>query len=314
MPPPLQNQHSQIMLHVWIYVYLCLSLSYRMDKDMKRLQFEVEIAASCECVWFALWDEAHYARWTRVFAAGSRAVSDWGVGAEIEFLSAEGAGLYSRIERNAPFSEIFFTHLGAVTNGVRTAFGAESAGLIGAQENYILSVWGEGTRLIVELDTLPDHVAYFQEMFPKALALAKEAAENMCILVEATLDAPLARVWDAWTSPEHIVQWNFASEEWHCPSATNNLQVGGVFSYRMEARDGSFGFDFKGLYLDVLPQEKIIYDLGEDRLVVISFSTSGNKTMVLQAFVPETQNALSLQKQGWQSIMNNFVKHVETLN
>ncbi|UEG49667.1 SRPBCC family protein [Ferruginibacter lapsinanis] len=131
------------------------------------------------------------------------------------------------------------------------------------------------------------------------------------ITVEASIDAPVEKVWQLFTSPEHIVKWNNASEDWHTTKAENDLRVGGTFSSRMEAKDGSFGFDFGGVYTKVVPNEEIAYTLGDNRKVVIVFTVSHHKTIVTETFEAEQTNPIDMQKQGWQSIMNNFKKYVE---
>ncbi len=134
------------------------------------------------------------------------------------------------------------------------------------------------------------------------------------ITVSTVVDAPVARAWEAFTHPEHITQWNFAAPEWCCPSAENDLRVGGEFSSRMEAKDGSFGFDFAGVYTDVQPLESFSYALGDERRVTVSFEAiSSDLTKVTEVFDPETVNPEEMQRGGWQAILDNYKKHTETL-
>ncbi len=135
--------------------------------------------------------------------------------------------------------------------------------------------------------------------------------ETTVITVDALIDAPIEKVWDYWTKPEHITQWNFASDEWHSPKAENDLRVGGKFSSRMEAKDGSFGFDFGGVYDAVEDKKHIAYTLGDNRKVSVDFSTEGDKTKLVENFEAEGTNPVEMQKGGWQAILNNFKKHVE---
>jgi len=132
------------------------------------------------------------------------------------------------------------------------------------------------------------------------------------ITVEATVLAPVEKVWKLWTGPEHITKWNNASDDWHTPSATNDLRVGGKFSSRMEAKDGSFGFDFGGTYTTVKVNELIAYTLGDERKVEIKFSPNGNGTKVTETFEAEGTNPVEMQRDGWQAILNNFKKYVES--
>jgi uncharacterized protein YndB with AHSA1/START domain len=137
--------------------------------------------------------------------------------------------------------------------------------------------------------------------------------EQSNITVEAIINAPVETVWQCWTEPKHIVNWNNASDDWHTTEATNDLKIGGKFSSIMAAKDGSFSFDFWGIY-DVVETHKLLaYTLGDGRDVTISFSKNGNQTTVTEVFEPEDQNSIELQKGGWQAILDNFKKYVESL-
>jgi uncharacterized protein YndB with AHSA1/START domain len=132
------------------------------------------------------------------------------------------------------------------------------------------------------------------------------------IKIEATVNAPLQQVWDAWTKPEHITKWNFASDDWQCPWAKNDLRVGGKYAARMEAKDGSFGFEFEAIYDEVTDQKKITYTMGDGRKATTDFENLGGKTKVTTVFDAEKQNSEEMQKGGWQAILNNFKKYVES--
>jgi uncharacterized protein YndB with AHSA1/START domain len=131
------------------------------------------------------------------------------------------------------------------------------------------------------------------------------------ITVETTVNTPVEKAWTLWTGPEHITHWNNASDDWHTPSAKNDLRVGGQFSYRMEAKDGSFGFDFGGVYDEVKTNERIAYTIGDGRKVKIIFTRQGNGTKVVETFEAENTNPIELQRGGWQSILDNFKKYAE---
>jgi uncharacterized protein YndB with AHSA1/START domain len=131
------------------------------------------------------------------------------------------------------------------------------------------------------------------------------------ITVETTVQAPVNKVWEFWIEPTHITKWNNASDDWHTPIAENDLQVGGKFLTRMEAKDGSFGFDFGGVYDEVRLHEAISYTLGDGRQVTITFVSQGNETKVIEAFDAENTNPIEMQKAGWQAILDNFKKYVE---
>ena len=138
-----------------------------------------------------------------------------------------------------------------------------------------------------------------------------QTQEKTVITVETTVNAPVEKVWKIWTSPEHITQWSTASDDWHTTKSENDLRPGGKFSSRMEAKDGSMGFDFEGIYDEVTENKTIAYTLGDGRKVSITFSSEGNQTSVTENFEAENTNPVVMQKGGWQAIMNNFKAYVE---
>jgi uncharacterized protein YndB with AHSA1/START domain len=131
------------------------------------------------------------------------------------------------------------------------------------------------------------------------------------ITIQATVLADRNKSWSHYTEPAHITQWNFASEDWCCPAASNDLVAGGKFSWRMEAKDGSFGFDFEGVFTEIVPLEKLKYVFMDQREAEISFSDLSEGTLVKIVFDAENENSLELQQSGWQSILNNFKLHTE---
>lgn len=132
------------------------------------------------------------------------------------------------------------------------------------------------------------------------------------ITIEATVGAGVGAVWDLWTKPEHITKWNFAADTWCCPRATNELKVGGKYAARMEAKDGSFGFEFEAIYDEVVEKKTLAYTMGDGRKATTNFQDIGGKTKVTTLFDAEKENSEEMQKQGWQSILNNFKKYVES--
>lgn len=137
---------------------------------------------------------------------------------------------------------------------------------------------------------------------------------NSSIHIQTEIKAPIELVWKSYTSPEHVRNWNFASEDWHCPSAEIDLQPGGIYLARMEAKDGSFGFDFRGMIETVSPHSKLAYILDDGRHVETKFETTPNGTLVTTIFDPEMQNPRELQEQGWLAILTNFKQYTETLH
>lgn len=132
------------------------------------------------------------------------------------------------------------------------------------------------------------------------------------ITVSATISAALAKVWDSYTNPRHIVNWNFADPCWHCPSAENDMRIGGTYKARMEARDGSVGFDFEAVYTEINQYKNFSYEFG-GRTATVLFKESANHTLVIITFDPESENPIDMQKSGWQLILNNFKSYTETI-
>lgn len=131
------------------------------------------------------------------------------------------------------------------------------------------------------------------------------------ITVQTTIQADIDKVWNSWTKPEHIINWNFANEEWCCPKAKNDLKTNSKFTYRMEAKDGSMGFDFTGNYEKVIEKELITYKIEDGRLVKIEFSKKENEVIISETFDAEGTNSDEQQRAGWQAILDNFKKYVE---
>lgn len=131
------------------------------------------------------------------------------------------------------------------------------------------------------------------------------------ITVQIIINAPIGTVWKKWTNPDDIIKWNNASDDWHTSRAENDLRVGGKFLCRMEAKDGSMGFDFSGVYDNIKTNELIEYTIGDGRKVKISFTTEENKTKVVETFETESTHSIEQQRSGWQSILDNFKKYVE---
>lgn len=132
----------------------------------------------------------------------------------------------------------------------------------------------------------------------------------MKISVETPVKAPLAKVWDAYFTPADIMQWNAASDDWHTPSASVDLRVGGQFVSRMEAKDGSEGFDFGGTYTKVVPQKLVEYEFG-GRHATVEFAEAAGGSNVRVSFDAEDENSAEMQRGGWQAILDRFARHVE---
>jgi uncharacterized protein YndB with AHSA1/START domain len=132
------------------------------------------------------------------------------------------------------------------------------------------------------------------------------------ITIQAIVSANKQKTWNYYTQPEHIVHWNFATDDWRCPRASNDLSVGGKYIARMESKDGSVGFDFEATYTEIIEGEKFTYTMPDSRVVHVRFNVAGDKTEVVITFDAETENSLELQRSGWQAILNNFKKYTES--
>ncbi len=140
------------------------------------------------------------------------------------------------------------------------------------------------------------------------------STEKTTITIEAHINAPAQKVWSIWTNPEDITKWNTPSPEWHTPRAEHDLKPGGAFTYHMEARDGSMGFDFGGVFNVVTPNEYLEYTIGDGRKVKINFNADGEKTHIVEAFEAESENPVDMQRDGWQAILNSFKSYTEAQN
>lgn len=279
--------------------------------SLKKVSFSISINAAANKVWDILWNDETYPKWTSVFMEGSCATSDWNEGSKIHFTDGKGGGMYSIIEKKVPGEFMSFRHMGEVKDGVEQPVD-EAKGWNNSHENYTLKETDGKTDLTVEIDVVEEMMDYFTKTFPAALEKIKQLAEaKTAITIETIVQAQVDKVWEYWNKPEHITKWCNASPDWHTPRAENDLQVGGKFSTRMEAKDGSMGFDFWGLYDEVKPNEFIAYTMGDGRKASLIFTGDGNSTTITETFEAEDQNPVEMQRGGWQAILDNFKAHVE---
>lgn len=280
---------------------------------LKKMNFSISINASKEKVWNALWDNENYKKWTAAFSEGSYAVSDWNEGSKILFLDGKGSGMYSIIAKKVPEEIMSFRHIGEVKDGIEQPLDERTKAWSGGLETYTLKDVAGVTEVHVALDVPGDFIDYFEKTFPVAMENAKKLAEAKAVInIATTVHAPVEKVWTYWTKPEHITQWNNASPDWHTPHASNDLQAGGKFLSRMEAKDGSMGFDFWGIYDEIKTNELIANTLGDGRKMSVHFTAEGDTTKVVESFEAEDMNSLEMQRGGWQSILDNFKKYTES--
>lgn len=276
-------------------------------------EYKIDINASAQKVWFALWDDHHYRKWTSVFSEGSYAKTDnWKEGSIVHFLDPKGNGMYSMITENKPFQKMTFTHKGEIKDFKEQTVDEKSEQWVNAVESYTLTEQNGITHLVVEANLPEDFLEFTDRTFPMGLNIVKESAEVFCIIVQTEVKAPSEKVWEKWINPADIVKWNFASDDWCCLRAENDLRIGGKFSARMEAKDGSAGFDFEGTYRIIATNQIIEYMIADGRKVKILFEEERDRTVITEIFGPESINPFELQRDGWQSILNNFKRYVES--
>ena len=286
---------------------------------MERKEFTSTINASREKVWEALWSDETYPKWTAPFSEGSRAKSDWKEGSKVYFINADGEGMVALIDKRKDPEIMNFKHIGMVDKNGNEDYESEKVkSWAGLMENYRLEDKNGKTNLTVTMDLKAEYKDYFLKTWPKALEKLKEIAENDSqmknpITISAIVNAPVEKVWEVWNTPEHIENWNAASDDWHTTSAKNNLKKGGKLSYRMEAKDGSTGFDFEGIYSEVKPNKSLSYKFSDGRRVSVIFNEKDNNTLIKESFEAENQNSRQMQQEGWQAILNNFKKYAENL-
>jgi uncharacterized protein YndB with AHSA1/START domain len=280
---------------------------------MKKLTFSIDINAPKEKVWYSLWDEENYENWTSVFCEGSSTISDWNEGSKIYFLAPNGDGMNSKVTLHKPFETMLLCHYGEIKDFKELPTTDETQAWSGSEERYDLTENNDVTTVKVTVDVVEKYLDYFNDVFPQGLEKLKVIAESetKSITVKTTLDASLEEVWNKFTQPEHIINWNFASEDWHCPKAENHLEVGQNFVFTMASKDGEMSFDFVGTYQEVIPLKKLVYTIADGRRVTVKFDVMDKKVILTENFTPETENTFELQRGGWQSILDNFKKYTK---
>lgn len=282
---------------------------------MEKIRLTTDINASRERVWDMLWNLDTYRTWTSAFAEGSDVKTDgWKEGSKLYFLDGNGSGMVSMVDAHRPNEFMAFKHLGEVHEGKEDTISDKIKQWAGALETYRLEGENGTTRLTVESDVTDDFKEYLLKAWPVALEKIKGLCEGTVkplITVSAEINTPVQKAWKYWTEPEHITQWNFATDDWHCPAASGELKVGGKFSATMASRDGQFSFAFEGVYTEIKEPHALGYSIADGRKVKIHFEEKENKTIVREQFEAENMHSLELQRDGWQSILNNFKKYTE---
>jgi uncharacterized protein YndB with AHSA1/START domain len=287
-------------------------------RPMKKLHLSTSINAPVQKVWNAVVTKELYEQWTAAFMPGSTFEGKWEQGAEMRFLGPSNTeardGMFSMIAEVRKHGFISIKHLGMITNGVVDTTSPAVKEWTPSFENYTFKATPTGTEFILDMDAPDAFYDMFMDMWPRALERLKEVVEtgkSSWIDTSTLITAPLEKVWEYYTKPEHITNWAFASDNWEAPAAENDLRVGGRFKTVMAAKDKSAQFDFTGSYTAVKPHELLKYTLDDGRKVIVSFSPAGPHVQVAVAFQAESENSRELQQTGWQAILENFKKYVE---
>jgi uncharacterized protein YndB with AHSA1/START domain len=267
------------------------------------------IKTSKETLWQQLFEANSYTVWATAFSHGSYTKGTMQQGQQMQYLDTAGNGLASVIKDCVVNESLIIEHHYEVKN---FEIDSTKQDWYGMQEIYRLNkINDEETELELSIVSIESFLAYFDATLPNAISTIQWLCEKNIISIAAEINAPLDKVWNCYTEPQHLMKWNFATPEWHCPKANADLQVGGKFSQTMAAKDGSFSFDFEGVYTEVVANTKLAYTMSDGRDASILFIDMGQYIRVIISFEPEQQNPRELQMAGWQAILNSFKKYAE---
>ena len=286
---------------------------------MHKLHQSITINASKQRVWNAITNLSQYKIWTEAFTPGSYFEGNWQQGEKMKFLAKDKeniSGLTSVISENRLFEFISIKYLGLVKNGMEDFTSEEAKKWTPCFENYtLLEKDFEITEFVVDMEVADGFEEEMEKMWQKGMLSLKEISEKPFekISIQVSVNKPVEAVWECYTNPENIKKWNFASPNWHCPKAENDLKIGGRFSYTIAAKDESFSFDFSGTYTKIENYKLIEYILDDGRKVQTIFEEKEGKIKVITNFEAEAENSLEMQKQGWQAILDNFKKVCDEL-
>ena len=292
-------------------------LKQRKESLMKRIRLERTFQATQELLWELIVDPVHYRYWTEAFSVGSDFIGDWSKDSLMHFVSEEQGllnGMIAKIEeRNYPES-ISIHHIGLLIDGVSDYDSPYAKEWTPSYENYRL-IKLDATQCLFQLEQdLPEeHASSMLQAWELAFdkiatyLVSSDTIGKVITLREMSIHTP-SYLWHKLTTPDRIMTWNFASPDWHCPNATIDLQIGGEFHYEMAAKDGSVSFDFWGTFVEIIPNKKLSFVLGDGRAVTIEFSESIHGTLLKEYFEPEQENNLDLQRSGWLAILRNLAQ------
>jgi uncharacterized protein YndB with AHSA1/START domain len=285
---------------------------------MQKIEFSTRIKAPVEKVWFKMFNDESYRVWTKAFNPTSYFVGDWfKKGSEIKFMGTDDkgeiGGMLALINDIVPYGFMSLKHIGMLKGDSVENLKVEDYNLETYENYYFKEVDGE-TEVKMVMDSKEEWVEMFSEMWPNALKLLKEICEAKTekITVETIVSCDLDKVWNFFTNPKHIENWCYASEDWGASDAENDLKKHGKFKTKMFAKDDSFSFDFEGIYIKMEDKKMFQYVLADARVVDVFFEEVDGKTKITEIFDPEKINSFEMQKAGWQAILDNFKKYVES--
>lgn len=285
---------------------------------MVRIHLERTFNVGPELLWELVVDPDYYRFWTESFSEGSEFVGDWTKGSDIRFITEDEngkeSGMLSEIVESQWPEFISIKHVGIVVNGVNDSDSPLAQEWSGSFENYRFIPKEDGTSIFSVEQDFPEEQAEeftvnWEESFDRMAVLIETNPDfgKVITLREKSRHRPEV-IWERLVTPEKVMTWNYASDDWHSPSAKNNLEVGGEFHYEMAAKDGGESFDFWGTYTKIVAPKKLSFVLGDGRTVRIDIFEKPYGCLIEERFEAEQQNDLNLQRQGWQNILKNLAR------
>ncbi|WP_142826299.1 SRPBCC family protein [Planococcus soli] len=285
---------------------------------MIRIHLERVFNVGPELLWELVVDPDHYRFWTEAFSEGSEFKGEWTKGSPIRFVvedeNGKESGMLSEIAESRWPEFISIKHVGLVMNGEEDYDSLLAQEWSPAFENYRFIPKEDGTCIFeVEQDLPEEQAEEFKGNWEKSFDLMAIRLETsgsvgkMITLREKSRNRPEV-IWKKLVTPENVMSWNYASDDWHCPTAENNLVIGGEFHYEMAAKDGSVSFDYWGTYTEIEPAKRLYFVLGDGRKVRIDIFEKPYGCLIEERFEAEQQNNLHLQRQGWQNILKNLAR------
>jgi len=281
---------------------------------MKRIELRHCFNTTPQWLWEMIVDVDHYRYWTTAFSQGSTFIGDWSQGSRIRFVMDDETGNFSGMISEVVVNDwptiISVKHIGLVMNGIEDTESEQAKFWTPAYENFTLRPEGLDQCWFIMTQDIPESV---EAEFIENWKLIEERLKSIelttyPITIQSTSTLSSEQLWERLTQSELVKKWNFASEDWHCPKAENDLRIGGEFHYEMAAKDESMSFDFWGIYTLIEKNRSLHFTLGDHRKVSIELHDKPYGCLVIERFEPEKENSFHLQRLGWQAILNNLTK------